>query len=427
MVAPVSPSRSWHEHIQSVSESSRARCTNRSTETPPRVAFCIAGAARGFSTRLVQMTLKHYLVDQLAPGHSGVVFLQLKVSDTNKLNGAGDYGIHFEQHRNSLSNLLATIGPGTWMESLLGEVSIVNGSGAFLGTGWRREPNTDPSSAVRDADADVWRRWRSSKCQHPWGALNSTNGASMPRRRAVTTEERLILAPLATAWCSAAIARHEASSGRAFDLVAFARPDLLLRGPVAPWCEWNWGHPATAAVCGASGSDGVWLVQRSLAHHLMHRAEVHAACGTTRALLAGLQTMRIDKRNPDGFGGGASAHSSCCGGAEALLSSALLQSPSLRIDRRSCAKLSWPDNTFLRQVQRTGPCPQSLDKVSCRHRQRHVCDTALHVRYVPGGLWSRIQSWHNSLTMQTAKVLRRLFKTNASACKQAMEEVAFST
>ena len=88
------------------------------------------------------MTLKHYLVDQLAPGYSGVVFLQLKVSDTNKLNGAGDYGIHFEQHRNSLSNLLATIGPGTWMESLLGEVSIVNGSGAFLGTGWRREPNT---------------------------------------------------------------------------------------------------------------------------------------------------------------------------------------------------------------------------------------------------------------------------------------------
>ena len=42
-------------------------------------------------------------------------------------------------------------------------------------------------------------------------------------------EERLILASLGVAWCGAAIARHEAASGQRFDLVAYARPDVLTR------------------------------------------------------------------------------------------------------------------------------------------------------------------------------------------------------
>ena len=404
----------WHDEIRQTSEASASRCVNDSSK-PPHVAFCIAGAARGFATRLVQAMLRHHLIEQLAPGGRGAVFLQLKMADTNKLSGPGDYGIHFEQHVASLSGLLATLRPGTWLRQLVAEASIVNGSGAFLGTGWHGEPGTDASLALRGPDVDAWRRWGSRKCPFPWG--NCSNRT--PSQQCGTAEERLILAPLATAWCGAAIARHEASRAIRFDLVVFARPDLLLRAPVAPWCEWQWEDGATAAVCGASGSDGVWIVRRARANRVLRRAEVHARCNGAE----GVRARKIGKGRADGFGGGASAHTSCCGGAEALLSASLLALPKLRVDPRSCAKLSWPDNTFLRQVQRRTPCTLK-DQIACRHRQRHVCDTALSHRYVPGGLWSRIQSWHSSLTLQTAILLRKLFVPDAggaSACKEATD------
>ena len=231
-------------------------------------------------------------------------------------------------------------------------------------------------------------------------------------------EERLILASLGVAWCGAAIARHEAASGQRFDLVAYARPDVLTRAPVVPWCEWEWSR-GVAAVCGASGADGLWVVPRNLAPSIFERAALHSNCSGE-----GIKYRKI--ASSPRIGGGATAHASCCGGAEALLTSALLRAAK-RVDPRSCAKLSWADQTFLRQVQRQPetqrPCKEMLKPVVCLHRRRHVCDAALNERYVPGGYWSRIQSYHNSLTMHTGKLLRELFLGNASACRDAMSVV----
>ena len=40
-------------------------------------------------------------------------------------------------------------------------------------------------------------------------------------------------------WLRGAMARDEAARGARFDLVAFARPDVLLHAPVRPWCSWE--------------------------------------------------------------------------------------------------------------------------------------------------------------------------------------------
>ena len=448
----------WQETMETAAANVLARC-ERERDRPPRVAFCIAGAARGFATHLMQNMLRLYLVKMLAPlGAAGGsrIFLQLKPSDSDKLAGWGDFDIHFHAHTDEAesrtSRLRALIEADSWLRPLLAEVAIINGSGSFMGVGRREGSAHDRSStadsAIRPSDPEAWRFWSSSTCKVPYGTRPADSWSTKKQRHPPTsrkataelqrnsklgagaagnTEERLILAALGPAWCDAAIVRHEQATGQAFETVVFVRPDQLLQMPVVPWCELPRG---AAVACGGSGADGIWVVPRRSAWPLLHRAELHAACTDPKQ-------MRLSK--VDRFrGGGVVAKASCCGAAEALLTHALhvsrrnstqqeflRHSQELRVDSKSCSKLGWPGRLFLRQVQRIPPrVPCStlhFTKVGeCNHIHRHTCDAALNPRYVPGGQWSRIQAYHNSMTMETAKLFRKLFRGNSSWCYDAL-------
>lgn len=441
----------WLDKLQMESELAAARCKGIARRQP-RIAFCIAGAARGFNVRIVQEVLRFYVVQMLAPsGAAGGsrLFLQLKAFDSDKLDGWGDFGIHFDRHEAPMPRLEALINADGWLQRLMAEVSLVNGSGAFLGVG--RRPGIEiHSTALRPADDNVWQTFTSPACAVPWGTRASAPWGERHKRYATTSvsngrtrqsparkmnvssasnaQERLILSALGSAWCGKAIDRYESRAGQRFDYVAFARPDLLLRKAMPPWCELQ---TDTAVVCGGSGADGLWIIPRQQVGPVLNRAVLHSNCN-------GTSNMRLRKVGRD-RGGGVVAKASCCGGAEALLASALLGIPGLpetRIDPRSCTKLGWPGELFLRQVQReppTVPCMQRRhrERGECLHRHRHACDAALNIRYVPGGLWSRLQAYHNGLTLPTALLLRKLFQepnqsttsTGRAECYNALQQV----
>ena len=84
--------------------------------------------------------------------------------------------------------------------------------------------------------------------------------------RAGNNQERMILHHLGPSWCASAIARYEARSGRAFDLVVYARPDLVWWQPVVPWCELRWREQIIA--CHEPGCDMAWIAPRRAAEHI---------------------------------------------------------------------------------------------------------------------------------------------------------------
>ena len=267
----------------------------------------------------------------------------------------------FRQHHervSSLPNLVAAL-EVSWLQPMIGEAVILNGSGAFLGTGWGGEGSA--YNAIRSSEDHLWREYRSLKCSHPWGAEQSASsiGAS---KKAANNEERLLLNTLGHAWCGAAIQRHETrarqKAGKGsfpdkaahpslflkarkgslpdkaahpslflqFDLVAFMRPDLLLARPMDPWCTSS-GRRAVLA-CEAAGADGLWVAPRHSMGRLTSQAALHASCAGN-----GTRTQRVPARsgNPGGknvfYGNRYGIKISCCGGSEALLAYTLHTQP----------------------------------------------------------------------------------------------------
>ena len=103
--------RSWHVDWRGAMRQESATVANRCvhlSSVPPRVAFCVAGAARSFATRLAQETLRSFVIDPLAPqGADGGsrIFLQLKTLDSDKLANVGDFHVRFHKHIGPLSSL----------------------------------------------------------------------------------------------------------------------------------------------------------------------------------------------------------------------------------------------------------------------------------------------------------------------------------
>jgi hypothetical protein len=87
-----------------------ARC--RAQQAPPRVAFCITGAARSFASPLVLAALRNNLVAPLAgtdpAGGGSRFFLSLKASDSPK---SGVYGVSFGRHVSSIGPLVEVCRP----------------------------------------------------------------------------------------------------------------------------------------------------------------------------------------------------------------------------------------------------------------------------------------------------------------------------
>ena len=113
-------------------DSAVGRCRNQ-TEAAPRVAFCVAGSARGFATPLGLASLQHHLIRPLAPHRHTKAFVLLKSSDSDKVNSLNNNDPSFKSHRERVSrlpNLVAAL-ETPWLQQLIGEAVSSMGAVRF--------------------------------------------------------------------------------------------------------------------------------------------------------------------------------------------------------------------------------------------------------------------------------------------------------
>ena len=213
--------------IRASGSAAAAACSGGSgaTRSPPRVAFCFAGAARTFATPLMLESHLHLLVRPLVvdEGPPHAAFCYLKLSDSPKRAR-----VHFEAQTTELRSVLAAL-DGTnarhaWLNRILGEAVVINGSGSFDGIGWR--PALDSRGGVGVGGGGGAGRAISSLRQpdasraamldvRPNASICGGGGTHS------TTEVALALR-----WCAAAIGRHEARTGVRYAALFKGRPDV---------------------------------------------------------------------------------------------------------------------------------------------------------------------------------------------------------
>ena len=246
----------WHSRFEQQGQAASARCAGASN--PPRVAVCISGAARTFATPLLLAGLRHNFLAPLVNHASAArVFLYLKSADSAK---RGDEDKGFRPQADDVRTLRRALLKARWLQPMLGEAVLVNGSGSFSG------PSPSPHTfAVVPSDATSWRGYRTTAClPAEAGSLRGSAGECCSNRpksfKGGNGEERLLLSQLGLAWCGGAIVRSEAALGAAYDVVLSARPDLLWWRPMHAWCEWP--HRTHALSCDRPGCDAVWAAPR---------------------------------------------------------------------------------------------------------------------------------------------------------------------
>ena len=213
----------WAEAVRARALESASKCRSASAP-PPRIAYCIGGAARSFATPLVLTLLRHNLITALGGSNESRLFLQLKVGDSDKL-GMSSTASFMKHNESTTANLAAALDvKAPWLGSLVGEAMLIDGNGAPA------EPEgTSRQELVVAPNAEVWSQYRARSC-----SVNVTVNATVqpccnrePYLDQANNEERLLLHHLSLLWCRGAIERYEAAAGVAFDLVVFSRPDLV--------------------------------------------------------------------------------------------------------------------------------------------------------------------------------------------------------
>jgi hypothetical protein len=488
-----------------------------SSSSPPRVAFCIAGAARSFGSPLVLSALRFNLVTPLAgndPVRGGSrLFLSLKTSDSAKSIA----GVSFGQHRGQAAPLLAALS-NHWLSPLIGEAVIVNGSGAYLGErggGGLRGSTQRGGERVTQVNADpyAWRRFRATPCVTTDNATNShrtTMTSSTTSSRCCrksnylldpNNEERLVHQHLGLRWCSRAITRfeerrmgHRRAAGAAtaaagafesatsvsrsfdvgprppmattwrhllahegwahhenqsspssrlphepgyyasgtssksevhlgggsitgtstvhlFDLVVFARPDLVWWRPILAWCDWPWSHRMLA--CDRPGCDMAWVTPRRYMERLLGQAELHRDCNDRRPPPHGASRSR----NVREIAG-------CCSTSEWLLwyAQSTRAAPLLASTSRTRSPHEDPaDSDGEIPVQRTSVLEPDRSHFTILRETSNACERSLSKAYSTKSYALRLQQRHG-LSVATGAQLRRIFGENVSACRAALLE-----
>lgn len=271
----------WASMLSHSALGASARCrppaTNSSVHTfrkPPAVAFCISGAARTFTTPLILTAVRYNLLKAFSASSDSRVFLSLKVLDSDKDHPA--LIIRFKQHHETSVDAAVRLVHAVWLSPMLGEAVIINGSGSFSGAGYTR--GATAGRLVVPSDADAWKNYKAIRCNgRYWGRYPA---GKAEYRQIGNNEERLLLNHLGIGWCKDAVLRYEVRWGREFDLVLFARPDLLWLSPVTPWCGWDstrkmlsMYHRGTKA-----DSDMFYVLPRRFMNTLLNQAVLHRDC-----------------------------------------------------------------------------------------------------------------------------------------------------
>ena len=265
----------WAEAVRARALESASKCRSASAP-PPRIAYCIGGAARSFATPLVLTLLRHNLITALGGSNESRLFLQLKVGDSDKL-GMSSTASFMKHNESTTANLAAALDvEAPWLGSLVGEAMLIDGNGAPA------EPEgTSRQELVVAPNAEVWSQYRARSC-----SVNVTVNATVqpccnrePYLDQANNEERLLLHHLSLLWCRGAIERYEAAAGAAFDLVVFSRPDLVWWKPIIPWCAWP--SERSMLACTDPGCDMAYVAPRLHMERLFTTALQHRDCAST--------------------------------------------------------------------------------------------------------------------------------------------------
>ena len=367
--------------------------------TPPRLALCVAGAARGFTSPLVLDALRRNLLEPLAgrsPAATGTrLFLSLKIADSAKRAG----GVAFHQHRIGVESIRDALSE---LHELVGEAMIVNGSGAYDPSRWRDHGDGTEANVVA-ADPTLWRSYTASHCKRS-GYLDAGNN-----------EERLVHQHLGLAWCRGAILRSEATTRTRFDVVAFTRPDLVWWTPLPTWCNVSAQWRSSMWSCDSPGCDMSWVAPRTYMERLMGQAEMHRDCNEPHSAWHGkVRNVR--------------SVASCCSTSEWLLwyaQSARAQSSLIRLGADSfspAGNASTAGGYGEIPVTRLRAFEPDRGSFSLLREASGACELALSDGYGQKKERLRLQQWHG-LSVATGERLRARFgpePDNLTACRRML-------
>lgn len=400
----------WAEIVTSSAEQQSSICHEPAQATKPApasVAICVAGAARSFATPLVLWHTLQYLMAPLCGNHTIVrFFLQLKLTDgEKKVVGQGGKFSSKTVELQAILNALSS----KWLQPLIGEAAVLNGSGSFSGEGWDGEGYA--LRALRQPDPDGWRRY-------------PTNPKVCPNQSPLSPPQGLHV-EMALSWCRYAIERYERKTNHSFSLFAYSRPDMLLPRPVPPWCTWNWDHDIMACLS-RPGGDQVWIAPRSFLLRMTSGAAAHAECASTSIRHPIFHKTPIHTPPHDILPTsmqGRQLHSpvypACCGplGEPFLVHKVFGSTPKLPVRSDSCSHILF-DRHFLRRVQVDGS--HGMTTV-------HACDIALDPHYNTSRSFALHYDIEHelALTYQSGSYLRGLFchasDSSLAACRKALE------
>lgn len=252
---------------------------SKTSPPAPRVAFCIAGAARSFPTPLIASALMKHFIGGLEASPASRSFLLLKTEDSVKSEGTGDHfkTVHADFTVADIAALFNSSAARTRIQ--LGSATILRGAGSAP------QQVCQQKLCVFSADSTRWKSFRrdanSSRCKSA-----SDNW-----------EMRTLMNSLNIEWCARQISAFESEHRMRFDLVAYSRPDMWWRQALMKggWCTWN------STRLTITNGDRAWVTPRRHLAVFSTQAELHRSCK------APAQCRLCD----------------CCGGGEYLLGASL--------------------------------------------------------------------------------------------------------
>jgi hypothetical protein len=205
-----------------------------------------------------------------------------------------------------------------------------------------------------------------------------------------------------------------------FDVIVFARPDLVWWQPLPAWCTWPISERMLS--CDKPGCDMAWVAPRMHMERLLSQAEMHRDCTDTGPAPHGAGRPKINVREI--------AH--CCATSEWLLwyaQSARAAAAAAAAHGRGSGGSGgnggnggYSSDRGEIPVRRSGALEPDNGHYTVLREASHACERSLSRSYAEDKAHQlKLQAKHG-LSVATGRRLRRLFGTgNVSECRRALE------